>query len=125
MFPGQGSQHLDMCREIYEQEAVFRQHFDTCAEILRPSLEMDLREVVFPPSDESVRDEATRVLTQNGGCAARPVRSRIRTGETVARLGNPARIDGRPQPLANTLRPCWPESFNLKKAYRSCPPGRG
>ncbi|MFC2146276.1 beta-ketoacyl synthase N-terminal-like domain-containing protein [Acidobacteriota bacterium] len=34
MFPGQGSQYVDMGRELYEKEAVFREEMDRCFEIL-------------------------------------------------------------------------------------------
>src|SRR5690606_30162495 len=38
MFPGQGAQHVNMSRALYEEEAVFRQHVDAGAEVLRPVL---------------------------------------------------------------------------------------
>ncbi|WP_413988224.1 amino acid adenylation domain-containing protein [Labrys okinawensis] len=48
MFPGQGSQYPDMARDLYEGNAGFRADIDRCAEILRPYLERDLREVLYP-----------------------------------------------------------------------------
>ncbi|WFU79136.1 amino acid adenylation domain-containing protein [Bradyrhizobium sp. CIAT3101] len=50
MFPGQGSQHVDMAREIYESEPVFRTAVDRCAEILHPHLGVDLRTLLYPPA---------------------------------------------------------------------------
>jgi amino acid adenylation domain-containing protein/non-ribosomal peptide synthase protein (TIGR01720 family) len=50
MFSGQGSQHLDMARGLYEAEppTVFRQVLDECCEKLHPLLGCDLRELMFP-----------------------------------------------------------------------------
>ncbi|HEX8907007.1 MAG TPA: type I polyketide synthase, partial [Longimicrobiaceae bacterium] len=54
LFPGLGDHYPNMARGLYEAEPVFRAEVDRCAEILRPLLGMDLREVMFPgpaPSD--------------------------------------------------------------------------
>jgi phthiocerol/phenolphthiocerol synthesis type-I polyketide synthase E len=48
LFPGQGSQHLRMAAGIYGAEPVFRDSLDRCADLLRPELGFDLREVLFP-----------------------------------------------------------------------------
>ena len=62
MFPGQGSQYTGMGAELYKHEAVFREEVDRCAEILRPQLGFDLREVLFA-EDASERLKQT-VVTQ-------------------------------------------------------------
>jgi amino acid adenylation domain-containing protein len=49
LFPGVGSQYPGMGRGLYETEPVFREIVDRCAEILRPRLGLDLREVLYPP----------------------------------------------------------------------------
>ncbi|HIV69874.1 MAG TPA: SDR family NAD(P)-dependent oxidoreductase [Candidatus Aquabacterium excrementipullorum] len=60
MFPGQGAQHVDMGRELYEREPVFRDTVDQCAQALRPLLDLDLRELLYPaPGGE--QDAATRL----------------------------------------------------------------
>lgn len=46
-FPGQGAQYLNMARTLYETEAVYRDAVDTCATILTPYLDIDIREVIF------------------------------------------------------------------------------
>jgi acyl transferase domain-containing protein len=49
LFPGLGDQRVDMARELYETEGVFREQVDLCAGKLAPWLGADLREVMFAP----------------------------------------------------------------------------
>lgn len=58
LFPGQGSQQVDMARPLYDTEPVFRSAVDACAHFLRPLLKHDLRSTLFPSEDE--RDHAER-----------------------------------------------------------------
>lgn len=52
MFPGQGSQYVNMGLNLYNSESVFREVVDRCAEILKPLLGRDLREIMYPaPGD--------------------------------------------------------------------------
>jgi acyl transferase domain-containing protein len=62
MFPGQGAQHVNMGADLYRTEAVFREEIDRCAEILRPALGLDLREVIYPAADKT--KDAEELLTQ-------------------------------------------------------------
>jgi len=62
MFPGQGTQYVGMARELYENEPVFREHLDACAEALSEHLNLDLCEVLYPKTGEET--EATRLLGQ-------------------------------------------------------------
>ncbi len=62
LFPGQGAQHADMARGLYEAEPVFRQTVDRCSEILQPHLGLDLRTILYP--EAARRDEAARQLGQ-------------------------------------------------------------
>jgi acyl transferase domain-containing protein/acyl carrier protein len=48
MFPGQGSQYVNMGRELYDHEPIFRAKIDDCAEFLKPHLGLDLRHVIYP-----------------------------------------------------------------------------
>jgi amino acid adenylation domain-containing protein len=61
LFPGQGSQHPNMGRELYESERVFRESVDQCAEILRAPLGEDLRSLLYP--GEVASEEANRRVT--------------------------------------------------------------
>lgn len=55
LFPGGGSQHVNMGAGLYTTEPVFRQHLDHCAEILAPLLNCDVRSHLYPvaPSPEA------------------------------------------------------------------------
>jgi amino acid adenylation domain-containing protein len=57
MFPGQGSQYLNMGRELYENEAVYRQAVDECAEELGKYLETDIRAVIYPKEGNGKAEE--------------------------------------------------------------------
>jgi len=48
LFPGQGSQHVNMGRAFYESEPRFRATIDSCSELLRPHLGLSLTEVLYP-----------------------------------------------------------------------------
>lgn len=62
LFSGQGSQYVNMGRGLYEAEAVFRQHVDTCAEFLQPILGLDLRTLFYPEAGQE--EAATEQLLQ-------------------------------------------------------------
>lgn len=55
MFPGQGAQHAGMCRGLYEHERVFRQTLDECADLLRPELDCDVRDILFADDDPRLK----------------------------------------------------------------------
>ncbi|WP_437528736.1 type I polyketide synthase [Sorangium sp. So ce726] len=48
MFPGGGAQHPGMGAWLYEHEPIFRQHLDTCGDLLAPRLGVHLRDVIYP-----------------------------------------------------------------------------
>jgi acyl transferase domain-containing protein len=60
MFPGQGSQYVNMGVELYREEKTFRQHIDDCAEILEPLMGIDIRNVLYPT--EQQREQAAHQL---------------------------------------------------------------
>ncbi len=61
LFPGQGSQYPGMFRSLYQQEPLYRQQIDECAEWLAPQLGLDLRTLL---GDEQPSAERTALLTQ-------------------------------------------------------------
>ena len=62
LFPGQGSQHPNMAREIYDTEPVFREAVDRCSKILLPHLGADLRTLLYP--SDGATEEAKRRVTE-------------------------------------------------------------
>ena len=56
LFSGQGTQYVNMTRDLYETEDVFRQTVDQCASILHQHLACDLREVLYAASEDVERN---------------------------------------------------------------------
>ncbi len=52
MFPGQGTQYVDMAKELYQTEPIFQEKVDYCCELLKPLLEIDLRSVLYPQLEQ-------------------------------------------------------------------------
>jgi myxalamid-type polyketide synthase MxaB len=53
LFTGQGSQYAGMGKELYETQPTFRAVLDSCAEILKPYLDIPLLEILYPKSENS------------------------------------------------------------------------
>ncbi|NCR08191.1 MAG: acyltransferase domain-containing protein [Microcystis aeruginosa LG13-11] len=47
MFPGQGSQSINMGLDLYQTELLFRQQVDLSAELLKPLIGKDIREILY------------------------------------------------------------------------------
>ncbi|HZD93732.1 MAG TPA: type I polyketide synthase, partial [Candidatus Sulfotelmatobacter sp.] len=52
LFPGQGSQYVNMGKNLYAHEPVFRELVDQCSELLLSSLQFDLRSVLYPSQEK-------------------------------------------------------------------------
>ncbi|HEY4109299.1 amino acid adenylation domain-containing protein [Puia sp.] len=59
LFPGQGSQQVNMGLQLYEHEAVFRQAVDECAQLLLPVMGEDIRGILYPR--QNTPDTAARI----------------------------------------------------------------
>jgi iturin family lipopeptide synthetase A len=53
IFPGLGSQYVNMGRGLYDNEPVFRREMDRCFEILNRLLEYEIKEILYPQSGTS------------------------------------------------------------------------
>jgi iturin family lipopeptide synthetase A len=58
MFPGGGSQYVNMGRELYEKERVFRQEMDRCFEIYKAQVGVDLKKVLYPDTKDAAPPES-------------------------------------------------------------------
>ena len=64
MFPGQGAQRVNMGRELYETEPLYRDTVDRCAKILIPEIGLDLRDILFPSPEKAKWAEELIVQTR-------------------------------------------------------------
>src|SRR6202166_4930421 len=64
MFPGQGAQYAGMGAELYRTEPTFRAEVDRCAELLKPELKTDIREVIFPTVGANKKSDELLVQTR-------------------------------------------------------------
>ena len=62
MFTGQGSQYVDMARDLYETEPVFQEQIDNCLALLKPHVDFDLKMILYP--DESDTELSTQKLSR-------------------------------------------------------------
>ncbi|MEM7594468.1 MAG: aminotransferase class III-fold pyridoxal phosphate-dependent enzyme, partial [Cyanobacteria bacterium P01_A01_bin.83] len=66
MFPGQGTQFVNMGANLYRDEPVFRNAVNCCCNILQPLLDQDLRTIIYPdePNEASTTLLRQTVYTQ-------------------------------------------------------------
>lgn len=69
MFTGQGSQYVNMGRELYGAESHFREQVDHCADILTPHMGCDVRDLLYPDPERA--DVAAKSLQDTA--VAQPV----------------------------------------------------
>lgn len=63
MFPGQGAQYLNMGRELYEGEPVFRAAVDECVALLKSTSQHNILEIIFNDTkDEQAADALKNTL---------------------------------------------------------------
>ena len=57
MFSGIGDHYPGMGRDLYDSEEVFRETVDRCAEILKPHMGLDVRDLLFPEGAKAPEDD--------------------------------------------------------------------
>ena len=115
MFPGQGTQYVNMGLGLYEVEPKFREVIDECAEAFQPHLGIDLREVLYPRAHE--REEALQKLDQTA--FAQPALFSIEYALAQMWLrwgGEPQAMIG--HSLGEYVAACLAGVFSLKEAVR-------
>jgi acyl transferase domain-containing protein len=68
MFPGQGSQYVNMGLSFYQDEPVFREIIDRCAAMLQPLLGLDIRSIIYP----TTTDAEAAAITLGQTCFTQP-----------------------------------------------------
>jgi len=66
MFPGQGSQYINMGMELYRKEPVFQQELDRCFKIIKPYFSVDIKKILYPNIWEAEND-SNETRTQTTG----------------------------------------------------------
>ncbi len=61
MFSGQGSQYINMTKELYDKNANYRKYVNECFDVLEKEENLNLKEIIFPNSNSK---EATEKLKQ-------------------------------------------------------------
>lgn len=64
MFTGQGSQHVNMTKELYRRERVFKEQVDFCCEFLTSKIDLDLHKIIFPEESDIANASAQINETQ-------------------------------------------------------------
>ncbi|WON74760.1 type I polyketide synthase [Nitrosospira sp. Is2] len=64
LFPGQGAQYVDMARDLYHDEPVFRREFDRCVGLLKPYLDFDLLTLMYQRSDSDDQAQVSARIAQ-------------------------------------------------------------
>ena len=83
LLPGVGDHYVGMGRELYEQFEIFRREIDRCAEILRPLINLDIRELLYPLNGNNRTPDKTpgidlkKMLGRNGDQAGDPAAGKL------------------------------------------------
>ncbi|MEO5910056.1 MAG: amino acid adenylation domain-containing protein [Pelobium sp.] len=56
LFPGQGAQYLQMGKELYESESVYKTAIDECAEILKSCWDEDIKSILFGDEEKKLNN---------------------------------------------------------------------
>ncbi len=76
MFPGLGTQYVNMGWELYQVESIFREQVDYCCEFLQPLLGQDLRDILYPNRHSSQPQENQQLTPESPGLDLRKMLGR-------------------------------------------------
>lgn len=51
MFPGQGNQYVNMGQDLYSNQPLFCKYLDECLDLLKPLVQLDLRNLLYPAQE--------------------------------------------------------------------------
>ncbi|UCH96003.1 MAG: SDR family NAD(P)-dependent oxidoreductase, partial [Candidatus Aminicenantes bacterium] len=60
VFSGLGGQYVNMGRDLYEKEPLFRKEMDRCFKILKPLIDEDIKEILYPGDSVSEVSEVSK-----------------------------------------------------------------
>ncbi|MEK4444276.1 MULTISPECIES: type I polyketide synthase [unclassified Niallia] len=63
MFSGQGSQYVDMAKDLYNQNEVFRKTVEECSTILEPLIGYKIEKIIYPETTE-VKTDIENLINQ-------------------------------------------------------------
>lgn len=66
LFPGLGSRLAGVAAELYLSEPAFRRHLDQCAQILKPFLKKDLKDLLYPSEPAPDLGRGLRRMARGG-----------------------------------------------------------
>ncbi|MBA2656825.1 MAG: amino acid adenylation domain-containing protein [Tatlockia sp.] len=59
LFPGQGTQYVNLAKELYEKEPIYRQHLDICLKIASAYFDSDLKKILFSKEQDNEQIKRT------------------------------------------------------------------
>ncbi len=63
MFPGQGTQYINMGRELYESQPEFKFWFDKCSEIIKNDInDLDIKKIIYQDKNINNKQEISETL---------------------------------------------------------------
>lgn len=57
MFPGQGSQYVNMASDLFKNESIFRDHLNICFDVIKKISHKDLKSILFPVAESKLNND--------------------------------------------------------------------